>query len=47
MGPEMGMLTQLGINEINKPTLDSALTSPCDALEILLELISFEDPIVI
>ena len=47
MGPEMGMLTQLGINELNKLTLDSASTSPIDTVQILLELISFEDPIVI
>jgi hypothetical protein len=47
IGPEMGMLTQLGINELIKLMLDSALTSHGDLLQVLLELIGFEDPIFI
>ena len=47
IGPKMGMLAQMGINELFKLMLDSALTNPSDTLQILLELISLEDPIVI
>ena len=47
IGPEMGMLTQLGINELFKLMLDSALTGHGNPLQVLFELIGFEDSVFI